>query len=249
MGLRPAAWRLNGSSWRPVRFPGRPGETVTAGPSDVWVFAQPGDGSGGPRAAWHYDGHAWHRVTGAAGLDSAAVVAADDIWAFGGSRIGHWDGTSWTSTSLAARLPRAGRYCAPAITAIYPQSPDNAWALGWQGCQDTGGTAVLLRDTAGHWSRVASLGQVDPVAVFPTPRGGVLVLTGSDPQQGGHPAVLQEAGGRLSTLRVPLLHGIQVWSAFALPDSGGVLVTGTRPGPGGTVIGVLLRYRVRLQAG
>jgi hypothetical protein len=285
-GLRPAAWRLAGSAWVPVPFPGRPGETVTAaasfspasawaftsgnrvlrwngrawravsgfpgrgvsdavatGPADLWVFAQADAYGTRPRAAWHYDGQTWTQVRAAAGLGRAAAIAPASIWAFGGTRAGHWDGSAWTTSSLATLLPRATQYCGPQLTDLYAQSATSAWAVGWQGCQDTGGAAVLLRDAGGRWRRAARLGQLDPVAVLPGPAGGAQVLAAPDPQQAGHPVLLQYAGGRITTIRVPLLGRLQVWSATVLPRDGGLLVVGTRPGPGGSRVGVLLRYR------
>jgi len=111
------AMRFDGHSWH--RYPLTYGEICSASalsPSDIWAsgFKNPGDGG----FITHWDGTAWHRVPSPLiklpdgklhifGANAFAVLAANDVWAFGGAFIGsgqtqqlfpavmHWDGRAW----------------------------------------------------------------------------------------------------------------------------------------------------------
>lgn len=288
--LRPIAWRLSGSSWTQVPFPGWRGEDIDAlgassptnawaftsanravhwngrawrvvagfpgrdigdavviGRSDVWVFSNPYThvGTNGSHITWHYDGRAWARVPAAAWLQSASSTSASDIWAAGGARdavIGHWNGTAWDNVSVASLLPPRTQYCGPQVTDVYAVSAADAWATGWQGCQDTGGPAVLLHYAGGRWHRVARLGNVTPVGILRAANGVAWVQLDPDPQQPGRVKVVRYADGQLHEADMPLLSQIATPAEAVLPD-GTVFFAGThnlgRPGTAGFV----LRYR------
>jgi hypothetical protein len=93
---KPVAWRLTGSAWQRVAFPGRSGDTVTAAgassPDNVWAFTS--DFGGFSRAiAWN--GAAWTVVRrfSQAAIEGALVLGRRDVWAFGGGTW-HFNGTS-----------------------------------------------------------------------------------------------------------------------------------------------------------
>ena len=55
-----------------------------------------------------WDGSTWttvYTITGWPQLASIAAASATDAWAVGGTRIVHWDGTTWTPATMSALLP------------------------------------------------------------------------------------------------------------------------------------------------
>jgi hypothetical protein len=241
---RNRAMHWNGRSWAVV--PAFPARNITSavdfGSSDVWLFSALYPDGGGGHSTWHYDGHAWTRVPAASGLQGAAAVSASDIWAYGGAVIGHWNGATWSKSSVAAVLPRRTMYCGPVVTDLYAVSAADAWALGWQGCQDVGGRAVLLHYAGGRWHRVADLGDVDPLAVLPDGSGGVWIQVNPDPQQAGHTAELRYAHRALTSVRLPLLRQLSLWGVAVPPDSTAIFAVGGH-GRSSRPAGFVLRYQ------
>jgi hypothetical protein len=285
--LRPIAWRLSGSGWARVHFPGRRGEDIDAldasspadawvftsanralhwdgqawrvvpgfpgrhvgsalviGPSDVWVFGNPYTdvGLNGSHTTWHFNGQAWTRVGTAAWLQYGSSTSARDIWAAGGNVIGHWNGTAWDKVSVAGLLPPRTQYCGPLVTDIDAVSAADAWAMGWQGCQDTGGQAVLLHYAGGRWHRVARLGQVSPDAILRAGNGEAWIQLDPDPQQPGHVKVMHYANGTLHQVAMPLLSQIINPSETVLPDGTSFLAGAHNLGRHRTT-GFVLRYQ------
>lgn len=285
--LRPIAWRLSGSNWTQVPFPGRRGEDINAlgasspadawvftsanralhwsgrawrvvhgfpgrniddaeviGPSDVWVFSAIYTGLGSPtnHTTWHYNGRTWSRVAGAASLEYASATSASDIWAAGYAEIGHWNGSAWHKVSVARQLPRRTQYCAPLVTDLYAVSATDVWATGWQGCQDTGGLAVLLHYVGGRWHRVANFGQVTPGGILSADSGAAVIQLGPDPQQPGHTKVVRYAGGSLHRVAMPLLSQIVNPVGTVLPD-GTSFFAGTHKLSRHRTAGFVLRYQ------
>lgn len=236
----------NGLAWRVVpRFPGRNiDDAVVIGPTDVWVFSAVFNEVGATtnHTTWHYNGRTWTRVAAAAWLEYASSTSATDIWAAGYGVIGHWDGSAWHKVSVARLLPRHTQYCAPLVTDIYAVSATNAWATGWQGCQDTGGLAVLLHYTGGRWHRVARLGQVTPGAILRARNGTAWIQTDPDPQQPGHMKVVRYADGTLHQVAMPLLSQIDNPAITALPD-GASFFAGTHNLGRHQTAGFVLRYQ------
>jgi len=279
--LRPVAWRLTGSAWTAISFPGRPGERIVAAQasspanvwaltsdnralrwngsswqvvsgfpardvgaaavisrSDVWVFGQLDQPAGTTPATWHYNGHDWTRVVSAAGLGEASALSPDDIWADGGSVVAHWNGARWTRYSVASLLPPRTQYCGPAVTGIDAVSAADAWAVGFQNCQDTGGLGVLLHYAGGSWHRVASLGDHDAAAVLPDGRGGLWIP--ADIVQGTDGTMFHFSDGRLTTARLPLRPDhLHLWIAAAAPHGAAVFAGGAA---GHDATGVVLRH-------
>jgi hypothetical protein len=147
---RPTAWRLTGTTWARVAFPGRVGDRVTAAaasaPSNVWAFtAQPG----GSSRALRWTGHRWAIVARFRQLiGDAVVLGRADVWIFGqpvspGASLGtwHYNGRAWR------RYP-AVRH----LTGGSALSPDDIWAVG-------GKTAARW---TGHGWTTSSLARVLP---------------------------------------------------------------------------------------
>ncbi len=121
-------------------------------------------------------------------------------------------------------------------------SATDAWATDWQGCQDTGGLAVLLHYAGGRWQRVARLGDVDPAAIVPDGRGGLWIQVNPDPQQRGHAALLHFDHGALHTTAFPVPHQVQLSGAAVLRD-GTIFAIGERGLGRNATAGFVLRYR------
>jgi hypothetical protein len=90
------AHHWNGTSWTTLT-PGAGTSTyftvLDVGSNDVWVtdfFPN--------KESVHYDGTSWTvKKTFSGQFDSLSALGTSDIWGAGASRIGHWDGTAWTT--------------------------------------------------------------------------------------------------------------------------------------------------------
>jgi len=264
-GSVPTAWRLSGSTWTQVTFPGQPNEVVAAAgatsatnvwaftargaqsralrwnghawtvqrsfsrqiggavvisPSDVWVFGQPyfpGAGLG----AWHYNGRSWSQLASGHGLQGGSALGANDIWAVDGADVAHWNGSTWTRTSVAHLLPAKQQLNNPMLTGIFAVSRDNVYAIGNGDLQDEGGPMVLLHWNGYQWSKVAEGNYgfgVQPLAQASSDgRGGLWIpMPGVDGQKSyllhysaGHltQAALPDGASRLSVDAVALIPG------------------------------------------
>ena len=199
---RHQALRWNGRNWIPVaRFPARyVSGAVVISRFDVWVFGQQ-YGFSGSAGAWHYNGQAWARVPAARPFEDASATSASDLWAYGATVIGHWNGTSWRTVSVRTLLPPPTTYCGPAVNGIYAVSATDAWAVGGAVCQDMPGPAVLLHYTGGAWHLAARLGRYNPLTVIPDGRGGLWI-----PAQGEQSpsAILYYTHGKLTGAHLPV---------------------------------------------
>jgi hypothetical protein len=88
---------FNGTTWEPPVNPGLGTSSFSAiralTTTDVWVA----DGVT-PKATGHLTGGRWVAVDSNTGLfNSLSALGASDIWGCGGTKIGHWNGSSWTT--------------------------------------------------------------------------------------------------------------------------------------------------------
>jgi len=85
---------------------------VALAANDVWAA--------GPSNTWHFDGQTWTAYP--VGLVSMWVAGHDDVYGVDGSIIvHHFDGSSWTTTSLASQRT---------LVAIWGTSPNDIYAGG-----------------------------------------------------------------------------------------------------------------------
>lgn len=70
-----------------------------ASPSDVWAVGESG-------TILRFDGAAWTAVTGVTTSDVAAVwgASATDVWLAATSKVFHWNGASWSSTTVVGSM-------------------------------------------------------------------------------------------------------------------------------------------------
>jgi hypothetical protein len=161
--------KYNGSSWSIMkRFPVSSEVTgVTAiSDTDVWLFG--GGGFEGGVGTWHYNGHSWVHLGGAAlGLESASAVSARNIWAIGSAQtpedaIDHYTSGHWHQVSAAALA--GGQFFT--IAAL---SATNVWVSGML----PSGHETLFHYDGTSWSRVAPRWQMTLLRIIPDGQGGI----------------------------------------------------------------------------
>jgi len=163
--------RFNGAGWSKVKKFTKPiGSGLAVSSTDVWVFGSPGTGT------WHFNGHGWARSLSGKGLEGASALSANSIWAFGGTNVAHWNGKSWTKTSVAQLLPKNTQLSHSFVAGIYAASAGSVYAAASGGRQDEGGPLVLLHFNGSRWSRVAENRSVGgPAAIIPDGHGGLWI--------------------------------------------------------------------------
>jgi hypothetical protein len=240
------ALRWNGREWAVMgSFPRSIGGAVVLSPSDVWVFGTP-DLPGADLGARHYDGHSWTQVASGSGLEGGSGLSAGDIWAFDGADVAHWNGSTWSRTSVASLLPAKQLLNGPMLTGIYEQSPTNVYAIGNGNLQDEGGPFVLLHWNGSAWSKVAggNYGFGTLQQFSPDGHGGLwLPMPGAD---GGKSYVLHYVGGHLTVASLPdSPNKLNVNAVALVPGTSQVLAVGDThdaANPGAGVVGVILQY-------
>jgi hypothetical protein len=238
------ALRFNGQNWAASHtFGAAIGSGLAISPTDVWVFGEtysPGAGLG----SWHYNGTSWSKSATGAGLLGASALSAHSIWAFGPTKVAHWNGSTWTDTSVASVLPASNEFCSSYLTGIWAQSPTSVWATGTGGCQDQGGPFVLLHYNGATWSRVAlisSLGQ--PRAIIPDGQGGAWIPV--DTNFPGDGSMEHLSGGILSPVTLPIgpLHLLLIGAAIGHHTTAALAVgISRRSSTASTSLAVILRF-------
>jgi hypothetical protein len=124
---RPAAFRLSGTTWKQVTFPGQPGEVVQAAGSssaaNVWAIALNLKGSKSRALRWN--GSHWSATgTLPASIDDVAVISRSDVWAFGSpffpgnGGAWHFNGHRWQRQPAGHGLSAGSALSARSIWAI-----------------------------------------------------------------------------------------------------------------------------------
>jgi hypothetical protein len=247
-GGRSRALRWNGRRWSVQgSFPAETGGAVVISASDVWVFGQPFV-PGGELGAWHFNGHVWARVASGRGLEGGSGLSATDIWAFAGTKVAHWNGHGWASSSVAGLLPAKRPLNAPAVVGIDAQSPSSVFAIGSGNTQDEGGPTVILHFNGHSWRKVAQgsfgIGTSPLQQVSSDGRGGLWIPM---PGSGGRPSFLVHySAGRLTSAALPGGAGkINVESVSRIPGTTSLLgggFTHASLNPGAGVVAVILQF-------
>jgi hypothetical protein len=158
-----------GSSWTQVASPspGTRDNTLTgvagSAPTDVWAVGYSRDLPYGNRARHslieHYNGSAWSRVPSPdvdtqTVLNGVVALSSTNAWAVGyasnqGAVVMHFDGNSWTATTL----PNLS-----SLTAIAALSASDIWAAGF----DAAGNVVLASWRGSGWTITPAPAQSGP---------------------------------------------------------------------------------------
>ena len=88
-------------------------------------------------------------------VEGGSGRSARDIWAFDGADVAHWNGSTWSRTSVKSLLPATQELNNPALTGIFEQSRTSVYAIANGQLQDEGGPLVLLHWNGSRWSRAA----------------------------------------------------------------------------------------------
>jgi hypothetical protein len=240
------ALRWNGRQWAVTgSFPRAIGGAVVLSPSDVWVFGTdelPGVDLG----AWHYNGRTWARVASGHGLEGGSGRSASDIWAFEGADVAHWNGSTWSRTSVASLLPAKQQLNDPFLTGIFEQSRHSVYAIANGNAQDEGGPVAVLHWNGSAWSKVAggSFGFGMLQQLSSDGHGGLwLPMPGSGGQKS---YLLHYSGGHLTQAALPGGPSkITVDTVALIPGTTELLGGGDTHAagdPGAGVVGVVLQY-------
>ena len=246
-GTQSRALRWNGSIWSVVRsFSREIGGAAVLGASDVWVF---GNAENPGLGAWHYNGRAWSQPASGHGLNGGSGVSAGDVWAFGGVDVAHWNGSTWSRTSLASLLPAKQQLNDPTISGIYAQSHNSVYAIGNGQAQDEGGPLVILHWNGAAWSRLAQgnygLGTLPVQQVSSDGHGGLwLPMPG---YMGQKSYLLHYSAGQLTPAALPGggPYRINVVSVALIPGTTDLLGGGethATGNAGSNVTAVILQY-------
>jgi hypothetical protein len=242
------ALRWNGQHWTVMRsFSRAIGSVVVLSSADVWVFGQP-DVPGADLGAWHYNGRAWTQVASGHGLEGGSGRSGSDIWAFDGADVAHWNGSTWSRTSLASLLPAKQELNDPVLSGIYEQSRHSVYAIANGQLQDEGGPLVILHWNGSVWSKVAggNFGFGTLQQFSPDGHGGLWLPM---PGFGGQKSyLLHYSDGHLTQAVLPGGPSkITLDTVALIPGTSDVLAGGDTHGsadPGTDVVGVILQYEI-----
>lgn len=157
-------------------------------------------GAGGTQ---HHNGHSWTTIASGKGLSEASALSAGSIWGYGGTAVAHWNGSSWSKTSLASLLPRNTQLSHSHLSGIFASSAASVYVAATGGRQDEGGPLVLLHYNGHAWSKLAEVRSLgDPVAIIGDGSGGawIPVRTGFP----GNGSMEHYAHGKLSGVTLPV---------------------------------------------
>jgi hypothetical protein len=218
-------------------------------PADVWVFGT-NQVPGADLGAWHYNGRTWSQVASGHGLEGGSGLSASDIWAFRGSDVAHWNGSTWSRTSVASLLPAKQQLNDPMVTGIYEQSRTSVYAIGNGQLQDEGGPLVILHWNGSAWSRVAEgnygIGTLPVQQVSPDGHGGLWIPM---PGYMGHKSyLLHYSAGQLTAAGLPGgPYRINVDAVALIPGTTDLLgggLTHAFANAGSNVVAVIVQYGV-----
>jgi hypothetical protein len=237
-----AAFRWNGTKWSPMKtFRGWVGGVSVLARDDVWVFGAPyPDGQTG---VWHYNGRTWSRV--AKNLYGGSALSDRNVWAYSGTKIAHFNGSSWTTANVARLLPaeaKNGLRNLPHVDDVIALSADDVYALGVGNARATDGPLVVLRYDGRTWNRVAENRFPNSAQASPDGTGGLWIAASSS----GAPYMLHYADGKLSKVALPgdAAQPTSILSLARIPGTTEQLAGGWVPAADGRPVtyGVVLQY-------
>lgn len=188
-------------------------DVVALNGHDAWAF-----GHTSAAGAWHFQAGHWSLVKSGHGLIAGSGLAPGNVWAMGFTTVAHWNGSTWTRTSVKALLPPQGTFNSPRLTSIYAQSSSSVWAVGTAGQESQGGPVVVLHYDGHHWAR-AALANVCcgfPGQVIADGSGGLWMPYGFLDKSY---AMLHYTDGQVRKVALPVPSGmtLQLASAAAVP--------------------------------
>jgi hypothetical protein len=164
-------WQWTGHTWSVIKtFPAQLQSATVLNTHDIYVFgaARPHGTSFGTfgLGVYHYDGKTWKRI--ASSLLGGSATSATSAWAYAGTTIAHWNGSAWTGTNVAGKLPPGhGRL----ISLL--ESDGTAYAVAGGYTQKSDWVTILVLTGSG-WTRLAEYSPAiaAPQAISPDADGG-----------------------------------------------------------------------------
>ena len=152
-GADPVALNWNGTAWSTVPTPAPSGSTpnwafesvAASSTSDAWAVGVQSSGTKIHNSLFeHWNGAAWSVVSGALPALRVSTDGPNDIWGvYRNDQVTHYNGTSWTSTTLSA--PGG----TPVFQGVEALSPTDVWVAG-----SVGSGPVLEHFTGTSWQVV-----------------------------------------------------------------------------------------------
>lgn len=242
-GLSAALKLVNGKWVSDKTFPAWVGGVSVLSSTEVWVYGLAGTSSHKPLGVWEFDGSAWHKV--AATLQGGGEVGIDDIWAYSGSIVGHYEAGRWTGTDLAPLLKGQGASGRPRVYHVLSLSAGNVYAIGAANGTAPAEPVVLLHYNGATWSKVAVSSEKGyPTTLAPDGQGGLWIpIIGP-----GYAEMLHYSGGRLTRVTLPGGAGgnrtaIDAVAGMPIPVTPFELAGGEEPAASGAgTTAVILQY-------
>jgi hypothetical protein len=213
----------NGRTWSVAgTLPVAVDDAIVFGPDDVWAFSNDG-------GIWRYNGRSWSKLPGSNGLATGSMLSPRSVWAGGGSVIAHWNGRSWSRTSVAKLLPT----WMPVAT-VYAAAADDVYAIA----DATAGSApdYILHWNGRDWSKAGTITDATslPRGVTGDGNGGIwLVVYGV--------GVMHYSGGRLTTPKLPI-PAIDIKGLSRIPGTTDILAGGVVVHKNATTVAAILKY-------
>lgn len=242
------ALRWNGAKWTVARtFPAEIMDASVLAPNDVWVFGLQGFAHVTTAlGVWHYNGRSWLQVSKT--YQGGDALSANDVWAFNGTNIEHWNGHSWATTSVKKLLPPVipGPLNDPVVEDILALSDQNVFAIGNGNDEDEGGPLVVLHYNGHTWAKVAGgLSGYGPGPEISSDGSGGLWLP-ITPNAGGLSYLAHYSKGKLTKAALPVsASDITIVAVYRIPGTTQQLAGGythANLSPGSNVVAVLLQY-------
>ena len=153
-------------------------------------------------------------------LQGGSALSDQNVWAFTGGTIEHFNGTAWSATSVASLLPPTST---PQVAGIVAVSPDDVYATGNGGEQGHGSPLAVLHYNGSAWTQVASGSFQGGEQLASDGNGGLWVLAVN-----GNQEVLHYTGGTLNVVNIPSATSqpVEPSSIALIPGTNGLLVGG-----------------------
>ncbi len=196
IGSAPFQWlvlRLAGGKWSVMKTFDSSiyGESVLA-PSNVWVFGNDG--------TYHYDGHAWLRVSSGFAAGGYAL-SANDAWTYDETTVTHLMGGSAKTSSLATLLRLEASTGVPKLSGVFALSDSDVYAIGDGETPFQGGPIAIYHYDGSTWKKVAGYNFGDPGRLSPDGAGGFWLTVTQFPAAPS--MLLHYSGGRLTPVALP----------------------------------------------
>jgi len=191
-GSVPTAWRLSGSAWTQVPFPGLANERVVAAgavsASDAWAFTSNGTQS----RALRWNGTTWTvERSFSRAIGGAAVLGASDVWVFGspeypGQGLGawHYNGRGWSRPASGHGLDGGSGL-----------SAGNIWAFGGADVAHWDGSAWSRTSLASLLPAKQQLNDPTITGIYAQSRHSVYAIGNGNLQDEGGPLVILHWNG------------------------------------------------------